>query len=126
MFYLPYGASELGRKPGRCDIVVRGDGYISGKHARALASVEHLEIIDLGSTNGTYVNNERVAPDQVRELQAGDTVRLGQTDLTVMFETMAAAGEPAAVDEEPAQPEPEAAPAVNDLPPADEPPAEDA
>lgn len=100
VFYLPYGASELGRKPGKCDILVRGDGYISGKHARVLASMEQLEVIDLGSTNGTYVNSERAAPDHVVQLKAGDNLRLGQTDLTVVFEAVEedAADEPVKVD----------------------------
>ena len=92
-FDLPSGGSELGRKPDKCDIVVRGDGYLSGKHARIVASLDLLEVTDLGSTNGTYVNSERVAPDAVHELKAGDILRLGQTDLEVEYIEPAEGGE---------------------------------
>ena len=36
-------------------------------------------MIDVGSTNGTYVNGARI--QRPRKLAAGDVVRIGQTDL---------------------------------------------
>ncbi len=89
VLYLPFGETQLGRKPDKCDMVVRGDSYISGLHCRVVASLEHLEVTDLGSTNGTHANGERVAPDQTVGLAAGDTLRIGSTDLTVVFEAPA-------------------------------------
>ncbi|MBN2082385.1 FHA domain-containing protein [bacterium] len=86
VLYLPYGETKLGRKPERCDLVVRGDSYISGLHCRVIASLEHLEIADMGSTNGTYVRGEHCAPDQIIELNAGDELRVGATDFTVAYE----------------------------------------
>ena len=36
------------------------------------------ELADLGSTNGVYVNGERVAK---RKLQLGDVIRVGATEM---------------------------------------------
>lgn len=110
VLYLPFGETQLGRKPDKCDLVVRGDSYISGRHCRLVASLEHLEVTDLGSTNGTHANGERVAPDQTVGLSAGDTLRIGSTDFTVVCEAAAVAEEQSAPDTppEPAEPvEPE-------------------
>jgi pSer/pThr/pTyr-binding forkhead associated (FHA) protein len=106
VFYLPFGGSRLGRKQEKCDIVVRGDGYISSLHCRLVTGEDHLEVTDLGSTNGTHVNHERVAPDQTVTLEAGDVLRIGQTDLKVVYE----AGDAIAEQEPPAE-EPEEPPA---------------
>ena len=112
-FFLPFGDTVLGRKPDHADMVVRGDGYISGQHCKLVASEDVLEIIDLGSTNGTYVNNERCEPSQVYKLGDGYALRLGKTDLAVLRQDNAQVDAeemsppvPVAVDE-PEQPEPE-------------------
>jgi len=95
VLYLPSGETLLGRKPDRATLVVRGDSYISGLHCRLVASVEHLDVTDLGSTNGTYINSERCTPDHALPLAAGDILRLGSTDLEVVYEEPAeAAAEP--------------------------------
>jgi len=65
---------------------VLGDGFISGLHCRLIAGMDNLDVTDFGSTNGTHVNHERVAPDQTVALKAGDTLRIGQTDLEVVYE----------------------------------------
>ncbi|MCA8993331.1 MAG: FHA domain-containing protein [Planctomycetaceae bacterium] len=50
----------VGRKPGLCDIVIE-DGSISKLHC-ALAKTDGLLFVrDLGSTNGTKVNGQRVS-----------------------------------------------------------------
>jgi len=100
VLYLPSGETLLGRKPERATLVLRGDSYISGLHCRLVASVDHLEVTDLGSTNGTYVNSERCAPDHPAALAAGDILRLGSTDLEVAYEEQAdlMGGEDAGVD----------------------------
>ena len=59
------------------------DPELSRRHARIQATPDGgIEIQDLGSTNGTYVNNERVTTR--RRLQAGDIVEVGQTKLSVL------------------------------------------
>ena len=58
------------------------DPELSRRHARAWRGVEgELRIEDLGSANGTFVNDERL--EGSRTLHAGDVVRVGQTLLAV-------------------------------------------
>lgn len=65
----------LGRAAG-CAISV-DDTYASQVHARIFRREQHLLIEDLGSTNGTYVNRQRVTgPTPV---QPGDQVQVGGT-----------------------------------------------
>jgi hypothetical protein len=62
-------------------VIPRGaDGYASGRHARFGRAQEGDVVEDLRSTNGTYVNGDRLVG--VRRLVAGDVVTIGQTQLT--------------------------------------------
>jgi pSer/pThr/pTyr-binding forkhead associated (FHA) protein len=55
------------------------DTYASSFHARIYNSDGSWFVEDLGSTNGTYLNQRRItAPAEVR---AGDKVRIGKTTL---------------------------------------------
>src|SRR3954467_12555658 len=59
-----------------------GDSEISRGHARVFHDPSgRLTIEDLGSTNGTFVNGNRISGQQ--SLNPGDQVRVGQTSLTV-------------------------------------------
>jgi pSer/pThr/pTyr-binding forkhead associated (FHA) protein len=67
---------------GRADdnvVVLDGDDYASGHHARIESGLDGTWLIDLGSTNGTYVNAERV--EGRRKLRNGDLVQVGDTEL---------------------------------------------
>jgi pSer/pThr/pTyr-binding forkhead associated (FHA) protein len=60
-----------------------GDLEISRRHARVSRGADgQLAIEDLGSANGTFVNDERI--DAPRALVAGDRVRVGKTVLEVV------------------------------------------
>jgi pSer/pThr/pTyr-binding forkhead associated (FHA) protein len=59
-----------------CDLTVSSP-QVSRRHATVAPSGEGAEITDLGSRNGTFVNDERLA--ESRPLRAGDTVRVGET-----------------------------------------------
>jgi len=54
------------------------EGYVSRNHARIVAQQRRHLVADLGSANGTYVNEERLAPHQPRPLCQGDRIRLGR------------------------------------------------
>jgi predicted component of type VI protein secretion system len=92
----PVAGSEYPLTPGAtigregCDIVL-GDPQVSRRHAamRRLDSGPAIE--DLGSTNGTFVNDERVRG--TRPLAAGDTVRFGATVWRLHEVNAGAAGE---------------------------------
>lgn len=67
----------LGRRE-TCDIFINDSG-ISRKHAVITRRGSRYVIRDLGSTNGTLVNGASIAG---RELEAGDVILLGGTELT--------------------------------------------
>jgi pSer/pThr/pTyr-binding forkhead associated (FHA) protein len=57
----------------------------SSRHATIYAGARpgRLKIEDLGSTNGTYVNERRLEPGERRALVQGDTLRFGGYSVTV-------------------------------------------
>jgi len=55
------------------------DDYASSHHVRIEAGRDGVWVVDLGSTNGTWVNDEKLAGR--RRLHGGDVVRIGQTEL---------------------------------------------
>ena len=66
---------------GQNDLVLAGDEFASARHARIEMRGDGAWVQDLDSTNGTYVNGTRVAGAQ--RLDAGDVLRVGETDLLV-------------------------------------------
>ncbi|MBI5489801.1 MAG: diguanylate cyclase [Deltaproteobacteria bacterium] len=76
---VPLDISEItiGRDPG-CDVRLGDDG-ISRRHVRVLADGPRWAVEDVGSTNGTTVNGERLVGRH--ELQEGDRVLVGHTVL---------------------------------------------
>jgi hypothetical protein len=68
----------VGRHPSN-DIQLRSR-RVSNYHAEILSEVEGLFVRDLGSTNGTYVNEESV---RRRKLETGDCIRIGGFTLVV-------------------------------------------
>jgi hypothetical protein len=73
------GPVVIGRSPG-ADIVI-GDDFVSGRHARLAPSGDGVVLEDLGSTNGTVLNGERLKA--ARSLKPGDTIDIGAVRLTV-------------------------------------------
>ena len=61
------------------EAALAGDDYASARHARVETRRDGVWLLDLGSTNGTWVNGERM--DGNRRLNEGDVVRVGQTEL---------------------------------------------
>jgi pSer/pThr/pTyr-binding forkhead associated (FHA) protein len=60
-------------------ISLDGDEFASGHHARIESQRDGVWILDLGSTNGTFVNGEPV--EGRRQLHRGDLVQIGDTEL---------------------------------------------
>ncbi|MBD0328785.1 MAG: FHA domain-containing protein, partial [Thermoleophilia bacterium] len=74
------GTTLIGREGGGADITL-ADPQVSGRHALVRPANGTIEIADLGSTNGTYVNGARL--DGPKALADGDVITLGQSALTV-------------------------------------------
>ena len=67
------GDATIGRRSA-CDVVLKDDS-VSGQHARLRRRGGRWEIEDLRSTNGTFVNGERV--DGAAPLRPGDVIAVG-------------------------------------------------
>lgn len=80
-FDLPQGDMKIGRRPGS-DIVV-DNMAVSGEHANIFTIGEDSFIQDLGSTNGTFVNNKRITKHHLRN---GDVVTIGKHTLNYVNE----------------------------------------
>ncbi|HEU0316402.1 MAG TPA: MFS transporter [Solirubrobacteraceae bacterium] len=77
------GETVFGRDAGTADIVLDDDaGEISRRHARVTVTRAGTAVEDLGSTNGTFVNDARI--DASRALVPGDRVRIGSTTLELV------------------------------------------
>jgi hypothetical protein len=66
----------IGRSPG-CGVAMPEDIYTSTLHARLFRRNDQLWVEDLGSTNGTFVNSERIT--QAVRLGKGDLLQIGST-----------------------------------------------
>lgn len=60
--------------------IIFADDSISRAHAMVFFDDSGVGIIDLASTNGTFVNSERVSSAILRD---GDTINLGNSDVVV-------------------------------------------
>ena len=69
--------TTLGRS-GEADIAVRGDRGVSKLHARIETEASGYVIADLGSRNGTYVNDHPIGGEPA-PLLPGDRIRLGRS-----------------------------------------------
>jgi diguanylate cyclase (GGDEF)-like protein len=63
----------IGRDP-RCDLTINSD-LVSRNHARMVTGRDTTELVDLGSTNGSYVNDEKITQ---RVLVDGDRIAIGK------------------------------------------------
>jgi pSer/pThr/pTyr-binding forkhead associated (FHA) protein len=61
-----------------CQLVL-DDDYVSTRHARVVDGADGVYVEDLGSTNGTYVNNRRITSPTA--IGFSDVVRIGRTIL---------------------------------------------
>ena len=93
----------IGRDP-QCDLFF-ADKKLSRRHARFERDGKEVRLVDLGSRNGSWVNDERV---ETRLVTAGDSMRLGSLLISLFEErepepeedsTVYLTAEPAAADE---------------------------
>jgi pSer/pThr/pTyr-binding forkhead associated (FHA) protein len=75
---LPGSIKTIGRAP-RADFIVDA-ALVSRVHCQLSAGAAELEVIDLESTNGTFVNGERVARALLKN---GDKLGVGKVEFVV-------------------------------------------
>ncbi len=68
----------IGRAPG-CTISITDDGFISQLHARVFAQDGDVFVEDLGSTNGSFLNGQRLT--RAASVSKGDRLQIGNTVL---------------------------------------------
>lgn len=66
----PYGALEKG---------------VSRRHLLIRRAGQGYEVMDLGSTNGTYLLDKRMVPNQPYPLSHGDLIRMGKMRIFITF-----------------------------------------
>ena len=126
---LGQGALKIGRAPD--NTLVINDPQSSAHHAEVTPGFDgnSYQVVDLNSTNGTYVNEQRLTANAARPLNPGDVIRIGSlrftyesgsgyeptmlagasfnNDQTVASQTPAAPAQPPAYPQQPAyQPQP--------------------
>lgn len=74
------------------------DGSVSSRHAILTLRGDDYVLTDIGSTNGTRVNGQDLAPDTECPLKGGDTIRFGHVETSYLSEN-AAAAQPLPVEE---------------------------
>lgn len=87
----PASSVYLGRRDERHsiypDVDLTHDGGaahgVSRQHACIHQRDDGIYVEDINSTNGTFINNQRLRPLQVYPLDYGDTLRLGRLELQV-------------------------------------------
>jgi pSer/pThr/pTyr-binding forkhead associated (FHA) protein len=83
----PYGRTPLGATKitiGRAsdNTIVVNDQKASSHHAEIRPEGQYYNLVDLGSMNGTFVNEQQVYSGTPRPLQPGDSIRIGDTRFT--------------------------------------------
>ena len=63
---------------------------LSRRHAVIRRAEHGYEVLDLGSVNGTWVNDERLIPHRAYPLASGSHLRLGRMRLFVLFRPITA------------------------------------
>ena len=78
----------IGRRP-NCDVQLPAESKASREHAKVGLSAKGLWVEDLGSSNGTFVNNARVTART--ELRSGDRLRFDVEEFVVHIPAAAVA-----------------------------------
>ena len=80
-FPLKVGLNTFGRKTDNDVAIV--DPYISGKHGTIEILEDGIYVTDIGSTNGTSLNDSRLSPNMRTLMMEGDVIQIGAISLHV-------------------------------------------
>lgn len=79
---LNYGSNQIGRAH-PSNIIINNDGSVSKAHAMLEVEDTKLLLRNLTEASYTWVNNQRLKPNETISIQVGDTLRFGDTRLKV-------------------------------------------
>ena len=92
----PLTASGLSLGRGPNNNIVLEDAKVSASHARIELRGSIVQITDVGSTNGTYVNGELIAARIPKPVKPGDTIKLAGTTMSIQFAGAGTSAQPGA------------------------------
>jgi len=75
---------SIGRDEGN-DIVIKDDPLVSRRHALIEKEGDTYYVMDKGSTNGTYLNNNPIPRLERVKIKDGDVLTVGKTKLYFIF-----------------------------------------
>lgn len=73
----------VGKKPQAAQGVIPFDPSVSRVHCQFMMDGESCRVMDLGSSNGTYLNGKRLEPKRVYRILPGDRIRLSASDFVL-------------------------------------------
>ncbi|SDA60304.1 FHA domain protein [Butyrivibrio sp. INlla18] len=73
-------------KSDECNGIVNISGAISRRHCVIQKTPECIQISDLGSTNGTWLNGEKLEPNNMHQIHAGDELKIADITFRIIFE----------------------------------------
>lgn len=77
----PLGEELTVGRAGGCGVMIPDDNFVSQLHARVFRRQGDFYVEDLGSTNGTYLNERKVTT--AVPMRKGDKLKIGQTIMEV-------------------------------------------
>lgn len=82
-FELSIGTSAFVGRSDENDVIIDFDKRVSSQHFALEVDGGMLFVTDLGSTNGTMLNNIAIKPDVRHKLSIGDIIRFGDSKMTI-------------------------------------------
>ncbi len=80
--YIEETSIVIGCMKDSCNYVINARG-ISRLHAKIMKTIQGLTVLDLNSTNGTFLNGEQIAPGKDYSLEKGDMIAFSQVEFLV-------------------------------------------
>lgn len=74
----------IGRNPITCDYVMESK-VISKRHVEIIKKDKQLLVMDLCSSNGSYINKKKLVEREYKEIKSGDTLKLANIELDVTY-----------------------------------------
>lgn len=90
-FHIPLGISTIGRLVGS-SLLLESE-QVSRKHAQLACTLIDVQVTDLNSSNGSFLNGQKLTPGLPYTLSAGDTLKIGP--FSMLLEQVQVQEEPA-------------------------------